>query len=298
MASRTRENQRTLLVTDLDNTLWDWLHAWHVSFSAMLEALTAASGLPAEVLEPEIRAVHQRRGTTEYSHLLNELPSLRQRAGAQEPLTVYDEAMHALHKARKEATHLYPHVAETLRRIKQQGVEVVAYTESLAYWTEWRIKHTGLDGVIDVLYSSPDHDLPEGVSFEDLRWRSADQYGLRQTKHVHVPAGIKKPNEEILRSILVDRGRTPEQVVYVGDSLMKDIAMAQAVGVLDVHAAYGESHASGEYELLKRVTDWSDSDVARESQIASDRLVVPTTTLADFAGLLEIFSGGHAYAVN
>lgn len=287
MASSTEENRRVLLITDLDNTLWDWVHAWHASFSAMLEALSAASGVPCDVLEPEIRAVHRERGTTEYSYLLNDLPSLKERAGAVEPLVAFDPAMHALHRARREATRLYPHVRETLQRLKEHGVEIVAYTESTAYWTEWRIKYTGLDGVIDALYSAPDHSLPDGVSFDDLRWHEPAAYGLRYTEHLKVPDGIRKPSEAILRVILADRGRTPEEAVYVGDNLMKDIAMAQAVGVLDAHAKYGESHESEEYDLLKRVTHWSDDDVVRE--VASKETVVPSITLTTFADVLQVF---------
>jgi FMN phosphatase YigB (HAD superfamily) len=41
--------------------------------------------------------------------------------------------------------------------------------------------------------------------------------------------------------ILREAGARPEQAVSVGDSLMSDIAMAQAAGVADVHAAYGHS---------------------------------------------------------
>jgi len=73
-ASRPRV---TVLVTDLDNTLWDWFHAWHASFAAMLLRLSDMTGLAPSVLEGEIRRVHQLRGTTEYSLLLTELPSLR-----------------------------------------------------------------------------------------------------------------------------------------------------------------------------------------------------------------------------
>src|SRR5690349_5217643 len=52
----------SLLVTDLDNTLWDWFAIWYASFSALLEGIVRISGISQEELEPEIRKVHQRRG--------------------------------------------------------------------------------------------------------------------------------------------------------------------------------------------------------------------------------------------
>ena len=41
----TRPRAR-LLVTDLDNTLYDWFDIWHSSFSALLEEVARISGLP------------------------------------------------------------------------------------------------------------------------------------------------------------------------------------------------------------------------------------------------------------
>lgn len=81
----SNDSQPRLLVTDLDNTLWDWFAAWHASFSAMLDRLIETSGVPAEVLEPQIRAVHQARGTAEYSFLLDEVPALIEASGSMPP---------------------------------------------------------------------------------------------------------------------------------------------------------------------------------------------------------------------
>lgn len=279
---------KTLLVTDLDNTLWDWFEAWHASFSAMLKALEEATGLDQATLEGEIRCIHQARGTSEYSYLLNEVPSLIEAARPEKPMVAFDPALHRLYSERSRHTRLYDGVLQTLKTLKSQGVRVVAYTESVAYWTEWRIKHTGLDGVLDVLYSAPDHDLPSGVSVDDLRLRAPENYGLKHTSHRHVPRGAIKPNPSILRSILADMDTSPSQAVYVGDSLMKDIAMAQSVGVLDVHARYGEPQARTDYALLQRVSHWPDKDVTREQNLRRTNEVVPTLTIDGFAEILEI----------
>ena len=280
-----------LLVTDLDNTLWDWFDVWHESFSAMLERLIELSGVPAEELEAEIREVHQRRGTTEYSYLLNELPSLRAATKSdREPLEVYDDAIHILNKVRFSHTQLYPGVAATLRSIREQGVPIVAYSESLAYWTEWRIRRTGLDGVIDVLYTSPDHDFPSGVSANKIRRRPATEYGLRETKHRHVHQGLSKPNSAVLTGILEEFDTEPDDAVYIGDSLMKDVAMAQSVGVIDVHASYGVAQQRSGYGLLRRVSHWTDADIERERRLQSGCTIIPSYELkSSFVELLDLF---------
>lgn len=284
---------KRLLITDLDNTLWDWFEAWYQSFSAMLTRLCELSGVEQSVLEDQIRSIHQARSTSEYSHLISEIPALVEAAAPGDPTTVFDDAVHVLHSRRKAETRLYPGVHNALFALKRAGVRIVAYTESAAYWTEWRIRHTALDGVIDVLYSAPDHQLPNGMWPEDLRTGllPPSTYGLKHTQHHHVPRDMHKPNEEILRSILSDQQCQPADAVYIGDSLMKDIAMAQATGVLDVHAKYGQVQDKPEYELLRRVTHWSDEDVARErALVLSSGDVKPTITCVDrFAEVLAVF---------
>ena len=279
-------SERRILITDLDNTLWDWFDAWYQSFTALLDGLMKISGLDRELLEGQIKAVHQLRATTEYSNLIREVPALVEVSKGRDPFDVFDDALHAQSSARKRATLLYPRVGEGLRELKASGVKIVAYTESGAYWTEWRIRHTGLDGVIDVLYSSPDHDLAAGIDPAVLRTgRYEGTYGLRHTEHRHVPMGMLKPNEHVLSSILREQGGTVSKTAYLGDSLMKDIAMAQAAGVLDIHAAYGQVQHRAEYDQLRRVTHWTDAAVTRERLLTQPQAdIIPTVTCRESIG--------------
>lgn len=283
-----------MLITDLDNTLWDWFEAWFRSFDAMLSRLTELSGVPREVLEAQIRDVHQLRHTAEYSNLLNEIPALISASCGQQPSVVFDDAAHVLNSQRRLATRLYPGVLDTLLQLKAQGVTLIAYTESVAFWTEWRIRHTGLDGVLDILYSAPDHDLPAGMTVADLRTLSTESYGLKFTDHRHVPREATKPSVEVLTAILANAGYEPGQAVYIGDSLMKDIAMAQGAGVLDVHAKYGEVQGAPGYDLLRRVSHWSAVDIERERWLfENSEQIIPTFICRrDFGELRTVFQAG------
>lgn len=285
-----------LLITDLDNTLWDWLGSWYASFSSLMDSLHEESGVDLEVLLDEARDVHRARHTTEYSNLLNEMPSLKSLcSGSDTPMKTFDNSLHAQYAARKRATKLYPTVFDTLTALKEQEVKVVAYTESGAYWTTRRMLQTGLDGVVDVLYSAPDHDRLGGVDLQALRFfPHEDPYSFKFTESRELDLRVRKPNARVLRQILEEQGCRPTEAIYVGDNLMKDVAMAQETGVLDVHAAYGESHDRSEYELLKRVTYWTEEEVSEESRIAQGRHVVPSFALeCSFSEVAALFCADH-----
>src|SRR5437868_3992239 len=102
-----------LLVTDLDNTLYDWFEMWTTSFALMLSELVRITGIDQSLLEAEIKSVHQARHTSEYSALMQEVPSLVRFAGGREATDVYASAIAAFRQGREAAMVLYDGVQET-----------------------------------------------------------------------------------------------------------------------------------------------------------------------------------------
>jgi len=278
----------SVVVTDMDNTLFDWLAMWHAAFGAMFERLVADSGVPRETLERELYALHQAHGTTEYAFAIQALPSLRARYPHEDLTVRYTDAIEAYRAARRATLRLYPGVLDTLRALRAAGVRVIAYTESLAYYAAYRVRALGLDGVLDTLYSPPDHALPDGMSPDMIRRYPPEHYRLHGTAHRHTRAGAWKPDAAVLRGILDELGAAPDHAVYVGDSLIKDVAMAQAAGVADVFARYGDVRGRPGYALLRRVTHWTPAMLAR-SETRAEAEVRPTHVLREgFAELLDL----------
>jgi phosphoglycolate phosphatase len=279
----------TVLVTDMDNTLFDWLGMWQAAFGAMLEHLMADSGVPRATLVAEFFAIHQRHGTTEYAFAIQELPSLRARHApdAEDLPGRYAAAIDAYRVMRRRTLALYPGVRETLRAVRAAGALVIAYTESRAYYADYRVRTLELDGALDYLYSLPDHALPEGVTASQIRRYPPEHYRLRSTVARHTREGTWKPDASVLRDILSDVGAEPAAAVYVGDSLIKDVTMAQAAGVLDVFARYGDVRSRPGYDLLRRVTHWSPAMLARSEGIREADVRPPHVLGDGFAELLD-----------
>ncbi|KKB61165.1 hypothetical protein WM40_24740 [Robbsia andropogonis] len=278
---------KKLLITDVDNTLFDWVNVWHQSFQAMLDELCRTSGLKQETLYSSIRAVHQRHGTSEYSFLLEEIPEIKEIFRDSLPSRI-QPAIDAFRAARTENLQLYPGVKESLTQLRDLGIPIVAYTESQAFYTQYRFRKLGLDHLIDFVYSPADHALPID-DIQSIRKYSADNYQLAHTEPRFTPDGELKPNPHILASILQDMKIDPSDAIYIGDSLMKDIAMAQDAGVDDAWAKYGLADI-GQYDLLKKVSHWSEQDIAREKKIFDGRSIRPSNTLQNgFHEILNFF---------
>jgi phosphoglycolate phosphatase-like HAD superfamily hydrolase len=283
----------SLVITDLDNTLFDWFEIWYQPFNAMLDALAGKSGIPREAIERNFRQVHQRHGTSEYAFAIEELQCLKELHPGDDLAKRYAGAIDAYRAARRKVLQLFPTVEATLREIKDSGCLVVAYTESMEFYTRYRLKKLGLDPLLDYLYSPRDHRLPGGLTPEQIRFYSDEHYLLSHTKQFYTPPGELKPNPKVLIDIIDQVGGQKESALYVGDSLMKDVTMAKRAGVTDVYAKYGIAHNRAAYDLLRRVTHWPDSDVEREKELGEDEVNPGYVLETHFEEILDHFDFGR-----
>ncbi len=282
--------QKTALITDLDNTLFDWVDLWTKCFSGMLEGIVKISGVSKEQLIPEIRMVHQKHGTSEYSFLIEELPSLQPILKDRPATEVFATPIASYQRLRRKHLRLYATVAETLLRIRGRGTRLIGYTESMAFYSNYRVRRLGLDGVLDHVFCPEDHVLPEGISSKDVRKYPTRHYALKYSKQHYTPKGSTKPDTQVLNSIVNNLGLNKVHCVYVGDNLMKDVAMALDSGIDDVWAKYGQAHKREEYKLLQDVTHWTEGEVQNEQRITARVDVNPSYTLeTSFSEIFDMF---------
>ena len=271
----------SVVITDLDNTLFDWVNIWHASFKAMLDRLARDSSIAEDILKTEFKKIHEKYGTSEYAFSIEELPSLRTKYAGEDLAKKFRGAIEDFRAAREANLRLYPEVMETLEALKDRGCLLVGYTDSISFYTKYRVRQLGLDRVLDFLYSPPDHPLPDN--------HTPQQIEIRRTVLRELPPGEVKPNPKILRDIIDGIGASPGDTIYVGNSLLKDVLMAQRAKVADVYADYGNRYPPEQYELLKEVTHWTAGDVEREKQLRAEH-VNPSSTLGQsFGELLDMF---------
>ena len=280
-------NRISTIVTDLDDTLWDWVGLWYASYKPFFEKIAEISGLSLDCVLDSVKRANQKHGTSEYTFLLQEMDVLQTEEG-EDVCATYSEAIDVFREARRKNVCLYPGVRHALKRLKAAGCLVAAYTDSHEFETRYRLVKTGADEYLDYLYLPAEHVPPQGVDVDKLRAEAKGNYALRNTIVKHTPAGSRKPDDKVLRQILEELGASKGSSLYIGDKLPKDVLMAQRAQVLDVWAKYGCSHQrEEEYSLLRRVTHWSGGEVERERQTTEEDIEPTITCDSAFADFLE-----------
>jgi phosphoglycolate phosphatase len=193
-------------------------------------------------------------------------------------------AQRAFADARRRYLHPYPFVRETLAELRRRGVAVVALTDAPRNAVENRVRLLELDGLLDALYALRGYELPANVNPEIRRRDEAGHYRLKSTRVVELPRQAEKPDPRGLRRVLRDLGLPPRQVIYVGDNVKKDMALAKAVGVLGVWAEYG-TYVSTEYR--ERLSVISAKTVSQR-HVADEIQGRWPLAISNFAHLLDL----------
>lgn len=270
-----------LVITDLDNTLYDWVLAFVPALYAMVDEAALLIGVDRERLLDDLQAVHRLHGDSEHPFALLETLVVQERfvgVSRNEVAQTLDPAFHAFNRVRKHNLKLYEGVYEALDRLHRIQVPVVAYTDARVINCIFRIERLGIKKFISHLYA-PSHVIKEVGSLAD-----EDFVCL-------LPHTDRKPNPQTLIDICSRYDVEPSAALYIGDSLVRDIFMAKRAGLQSAWASYGTSYDKGLWEQLVRVTHWTDSDVEREKVLKEEaRGVAADCVLNRFSDLLEHFN--------
>lgn len=272
-----------LLITDLDDTLYDWSGFFVPAFYAMAEEIAGITGIAMDQLLHEYREVHQSLGTVEFPYATLRLPSIRACFTGMETAQMKEALRPAFKKfngIRDSRLRLFPGVAETLEALAARGPTIIGYTESSQENGFYRLQKLGADGFFKRVYAC------------ESQFQSA--YGSNEKVRT---VRTKKPNVDVLLDICRKEGRTPAEVAYVGDSLTKDMYMAKKAGVTALWARYPREDTDY-YEKLCAITSWTQEDFEREERLRrhmEQADLKPDHILTSFSQLPGILFPGKEY---
>ncbi|MGH3692742.1 MAG: HAD family hydrolase [Pseudonocardiaceae bacterium] len=280
------ENERPkvdALILDMDNTLYDWVAFFVPALYAMAEVVGKLLHVPTELVLRELREVHRTYGNTEHPFALLEtrlVQSAFPRATRQEAHDALQPAFRAFNKERATRLRLYPEVASTLATVRAAGCRVFGHTEATVVNIEYRLQKLKIADFFDKVFASKWNGLshPQG----------RDSKGSGQRVLV-LPTVARKPDPEALRVLLNEIHAVPSRTLYVGDSLSRDVQMANQAGVLAAWAKYGSSNQKELWEKLVHVSHWAGESVAAVDSERSGHvpLKLKYRSITRFGQLLE-----------
>jgi phosphoglycolate phosphatase len=279
----------SLLVCDLDNTLYDWVSYFVPSFYAMVDQIVEIVGCDREQLLDDFRAVHVRNHDSEHGFAALETETVKRHfpgLSAADIARQIDPALYAFNRMRKATLHTYAGVESTLAQLREADVVLVAHSEAKFHSVVDRLSRLRLWSYFDAVYcrerSSSSHPFPERAE------RVASDLELAKVRELSHHQ--RKPSREVLTEICDREGAVPAQSGYVGDSLAKDMAMAKEAGLFAIWARYGTIVSPTSYERLVRVSHWTPDEVAFEAELRQRaKAIVPDAVLTDgFFDLLSV----------
>jgi FMN phosphatase YigB (HAD superfamily) len=271
----------SLLITDLDNTIYDWMAAFVPSLYAMVRVASEILDVRDEVVLDELREVHQKHRDTEHPFALLQTRSVDEFARNNPRIDVaraLDPAFHAFNRLRKENLKLYETVSDTLNTLREAKIPVVGYTDARVVNSLFRIKRLNIRDRLVALYAPEQQTNPISLTHEDQNFvRLLD-------------INDRKPNEQTLKDICTDFRISPQETLYVGDSIVRDMYMADKAGVNTAWARYGTIYDKSLWSRLVRVTHWTQADVEREASLKSQiQGLTPNCVLERFSDIFSYY---------
>ncbi|MEY4631007.1 MAG: hypothetical protein RIQ81_1127 [Pseudomonadota bacterium] len=252
----TKPARTALIVTDIDNTVFDWVTYYVRSFSALLREVEGVTGISYARLAAESQEVFTRHGSIEYPFLIQELPSVVAHYGDDIDLMLTEAVDRGRRVFMKTAeAHLRPYdsVVETLVKIRADypDVPLVALTDAPRYVAMWKLNKLGLLPYFNAVYGLADPRIP--TCERNGRVKVDPEILLKHLQQVNfgfkgririLPDDYEKPGTRGLKTVLMDYSLDEDpahrqSVLWIGDNLRKDVGLGQRLGVRTAWAKYG-----------------------------------------------------------
>jgi FMN phosphatase YigB (HAD superfamily) len=288
-----------MLITDLDNTLYDWVTFFSKAFREMVKELSSIINKEEKKLLKEFKTLHQHYGNTEQPFVILELPSVKKHFGYLpkiELMEKVDPALHAFNSSRKRNLNLYSKVKDTLSMLNKDGIIIIGFTEAIAINGYYRLYKLGILDFFKRLYALEGNYKGHPDPIVEKKLTPPEDF-IRV-----IPNSKKKPNPMLLLDICKQEGVPPQNTWYIGDSLIKDISMAKQAGIKSIWAKYGTEYDKKLWDILVRVTHWTEQDVLNEEKLRKKfHKIKPDYTINSFDKIYKIINqespGGNSKVI-
>lgn len=267
---------KKIIITDLDDTLYDWIGYFIPSFYGMVDKIVKITKINKDILLKEFKLIHQSYGSVEYPFATLELPSILNKydgKSEEDIKKILGGAFHKFNSIRKRNLKLYDGVEDTLKRLFENGITIIGYTESAQENGFYRLKKLGIAQYFKHIYTA----------------ESKYKINIPLDKKI-ITVKTKKPDRSVLIDICEKENCDVNDAVYIGDSLIKDVYMAKLANMTSVWVNYSKEN-NNYYDLLIDITSWTEEDFKREKYLKEQYISSgekPDYIISKFPQLLPI----------
>ena len=245
--------KKSVLLTDLDNTLYNFIDYFGPSIRAMVHAISKKYGIDEDELYSQLQQVFITYGSIEYSFSIQEMPFYESLSNEEKENAIH-VARVAFSRARNKRLEPYPGVLDTLIWTQNSSIPVIGITNAPIYHAYRRLLTLGMVNYFSALAAHKDENLEGqryGISGYNINIQT---YPLRREE-------LKPSNKGYKKIIEDNNGFEDHQYYVVGDSIKKDIVPAMGLGVTGIWARYGLAHIKKNMDTAIKVTDWEPEKV-------------------------------------
>jgi FMN phosphatase YigB (HAD superfamily) len=245
-----------LIVTDIDNTVFNWVDYYVTAFNAMLDVVAECIGSTRLILAGEAKEVFSIHGSIEYPFVTQEMPSVNKFYGADIDgmlLGAVRKGRDAFNQAAEPVMRPYFDVVESLEKIRKSypALPIVALTDAPRYVAMWKLNKLGILHYYDAVYGLADPRVP--ICSTTNRIKLDNEILLKHLQQINfgfkgkirvLPDDYEKPGIRGLKTVLMDYDVDEphdrrETVLWIGDNLRKDVGLGNRLKIRSAWAEYG-----------------------------------------------------------
>jgi phosphoglycolate phosphatase len=249
------------------------------------------SGVNYDDLVDSLHLKNQKLGTIEHPFALIDTEIICDRYAAysrEERIDLFMPAFRAFDRERRRRLSLYPGAEDLLNYCKSFGVRVIALSEAHVPAVHSRLELLDVEKFFRIIYCVRPRGFEKEGRFDRIKRKLDSQYRL-------IDFGLKKPDPMFISSVMREQSLRRSNAIYVGDSLDRDIRIANDAGIQSAWAAYGVRHNEKNAEFLVRLSHWTADEVEAYKARARLREAVPNFELSQsLEELIPILRGAKA----
>ena len=282
--------KRCVLITDVDNTLYDFIEYYGPTFRAMVHVLSKETGIKEKTIRMSFRELYKETKTIEYKFAIQSL-KIFERIDEEKMHRMIYIARLAYQRTKRKHLRLYDGVAETLRELINGGVSLCAISNAPIYHAYRRLLELGVLRFFDFIYAWEGiYDVknkkdPYVEEYKKIRAKLDQSSNTGVSLLQELSSDERKPDSSAFERIVGEFGSDDVLYFAVGDSKEKDLYWPQRMGMTTIWAKYGKVSAGKNLDTVIDITHWDESKVKKEYRYSD---IIVDYEIGAFSQLLNI----------